>query len=146
MISPPSCPGAAGRGSDPSTPPWIWAAPSGPQTGAPAGGPPAAWCPARSARLLPEQTPSSRAEPNATGPKDGREKEEMVSNPEKNVKIWIILPVRGASTYVCDERRASAQRGQQADDGRHLVAQFGVRGRGGGARRGPARLTGRGGA
>lgn len=70
MISPLNCRGVAGRGSGPSTPPWIWAAPFVPRTGAPAGGPPAAWCPAHSARLLPEPTPSSQAGLNATGPED----------------------------------------------------------------------------
>lgn len=47
---------------------------------------------------------------------------------------------------MCDERRAAAQRGQQADDGRHLVAELGVRHRGGGARRGAAGFAGGGGA
>lgn len=49
-------------------------------------------------------------------------------------------------TYVRDERRAPAQRGQQADDGRHLVAELGVGGGGGGAGGGAARLAGGGGA
>lgn len=43
-----------------------------------------------------------------------------------------------------DKRGASAQRGQQADDGGHLVAELGVGGGGGGARGGAADLAGRG--
>ena len=44
-----------------------------------------------------------------------------------------------------DEGRASAQRGQQANDGGHLVGEFGVGGGGLGPSGGPAWLTGGGG-
>lgn len=59
--------------------------------------------------------------------------------PDNKKNRWFSVFVEW--TYMCDQRWPPAQSGQKADYGRHLVAQFGVRSRGGGTGGWSTRLT-----